>query len=150
MGVEAAARQQLRVRALLGDAAFMQVLQLLWIPYAAADVGALTGGWISSGLVRRGVPLVTARTTCMLLFTLLLPFSLLGYLAPAGAPLITPRTTATAKGRHTRTASRRVTSVAAGWNPTLSRPMYPPRSFSKGNRRATAPFTRNAGVSVPA
>jgi ACS family hexuronate transporter-like MFS transporter len=64
-----------------------QVMQFLWVPYATADVGALVGGWVSSGRIRRGAPLVPTRTTCMLLFALLLPCSLLGFEAPAAAPL---------------------------------------------------------------
>lgn len=59
------------------------VLLWLWIPYAAADLGALTGGWVSSGLIRRGMPLLAARTACMLGFALLLPCTLLGFWAPA-------------------------------------------------------------------
>jgi MFS transporter, ACS family, hexuronate transporter len=57
------------------------VLIYMWIPYATADVGALLGGWISSGGIRRGLPIVTSRTRCMLVFGFLLPFSLAGFLA---------------------------------------------------------------------
>lgn len=59
------------------------VLWLLWIPYAAADIGALAGGWISSSLIRRGGAIVAVRTACMLAFALLLPCTLLGFLAPS-------------------------------------------------------------------
>lgn len=64
-----------------------QVMAFLWIPYATADLGALAGGWVSSAWIRRGAPLVAARTTCMVLGALLLPCSLLGFWMPAGAPL---------------------------------------------------------------
>jgi MFS transporter, ACS family, hexuronate transporter len=59
-----------------------QVMQLLWIPYATADLGALAGGWISSTRIRAGCPLVPARTGCMVAFALLLPCSLVGFLMP--------------------------------------------------------------------
>lgn len=61
------------------------VLHWLWIPYAAADLGALSGGWISSGLIRRGMPLVRARTLCMLVFAFLLPATLAGFQSPSAA-----------------------------------------------------------------
>lgn len=60
-----------------------EVLYFLWIPYAAADIGALTGGWVSSGLIRRGAPIVATRTSCMLVFAMLLPCSLAGFLMPS-------------------------------------------------------------------
>lgn len=60
-----------------------QVGWFLWIPYAAADVGALAGGWISSAQIRRGMPTLVVRTTCMLVFALLLPCTLAGFLSPS-------------------------------------------------------------------
>lgn len=57
-----------------------------WIPYAAADLGALCGGWASSTLIRRGWSVVRARTRCMAAFAMLLPACLAGYFAPAEAP----------------------------------------------------------------
>jgi ACS family hexuronate transporter-like MFS transporter len=38
-----------------------QVGAYAWIPYAAAGVGALTGGWFSSALIRRGWSIDAAR-----------------------------------------------------------------------------------------
>lgn len=55
-----------------------------WIPFAAADLGALAGGWLSSGLVARGVPVLAARARCMFGFALLLPASLAAYSLPQG------------------------------------------------------------------
>jgi ACS family hexuronate transporter-like MFS transporter len=64
------------------------ILLYLWIPYAAADLGALTGGWVSSGLIRRGVPSAKVRAACVLGFCALLPASLAGFFMPtAGAAL---------------------------------------------------------------
>lgn len=45
---------------------------LLWIPYLAADVGALSGAWISSMLIRRGLSVDRSRKL------ILLPAALLG------------------------------------------------------------------------
>lgn len=55
-----------------------------WIPFAAADLGALAGGWFSSALVGRGMPVLRARAACMFGFALLLPASLAAYLLPQG------------------------------------------------------------------
>lgn len=61
------------------------ILLYLWIPYAAADIGALTGGWISSEMIHRGFPANRVRALCVLGFTLLLPASLAGFFAPTAA-----------------------------------------------------------------
>jgi ACS family hexuronate transporter-like MFS transporter len=53
-----------------------------WIPFAAADLGALAGGWLSSALVARGMPVLRARAVCMFGFALLLPASLAAYSLP--------------------------------------------------------------------
>lgn len=60
-----------------------EVMRFLWIPFAAADLGALAGGWISSACIARGCPIVSARTSCMVAFALLLPCSLAGFFTPA-------------------------------------------------------------------
>jgi ACS family hexuronate transporter-like MFS transporter len=60
-----------------------EILGFLWIPYATADLGALAGGLISSALIRRGASIIAARTSCMLVFALLLPCSLAGFLMPS-------------------------------------------------------------------
>lgn len=45
-----------------------------WIPYAAAGVGCLSGGWLSSALVRRHVSVDVARKLAMGLSAALMPF----------------------------------------------------------------------------
>ena len=50
---------------------------LAWMPYLAADLGALAGGLLSGWLVKRGMPVVRARALGMWPFTLLMPLSLL-------------------------------------------------------------------------
>lgn len=40
--------------------------RLLWIPYLAADAGALGGAWISSGFIERGWPVNRARKAVLL------------------------------------------------------------------------------------
>jgi MFS transporter, ACS family, aldohexuronate transporter len=45
-----------------------------WIPYAAAGVGCLSGGWLSSELVRRHVSVDIARKLAMGLSAALMPF----------------------------------------------------------------------------
>lgn len=50
---------------------------LAWMPYLAADLGALAGGLWSGWMVKRGMPVVRARSVGMWPFTLVMPFSLL-------------------------------------------------------------------------
>ena len=40
--------------------------RLLWIPYLAADAGALGGAWVSSAFIKRGWPVDRARKTVLL------------------------------------------------------------------------------------
>jgi ACS family hexuronate transporter-like MFS transporter len=49
---------------------------LAWMPYLAADLGAIAGGWISGRLVARGRPPIAARLTVMLPCACLMPVSL--------------------------------------------------------------------------
>jgi ACS family hexuronate transporter-like MFS transporter len=49
----------------------------VWVPYAAADVGAILGGLASGALIRRGMAPVTARKAIMLPCALIMPLGLL-------------------------------------------------------------------------
>jgi len=64
------------------------VVKYGWIHLATADVGAVFGGWFSSMLIRRGMPLIAARTRSMFVFALLMTASLAGYLVPADMPFV--------------------------------------------------------------
>lgn len=66
----------------------LMVAQYAWIPYATADLGAIFGGWFSSQLILRGVPLITARRRCMLGFASLMVLTLAGFLVPPGVPFL--------------------------------------------------------------
>jgi ACS family hexuronate transporter-like MFS transporter len=44
-----------------------------WVPYVAADAGALLGGWTSGYLMRRGWPALRARGAAIVFATLLAP-----------------------------------------------------------------------------
>lgn len=50
-----------------------QIGAFAWFPFLAADVGALSGGFLSGYLMRRGVSLDRARKTCMLVGAMLMP-----------------------------------------------------------------------------
>lgn len=50
---------------------------LAWMPYLTADIGAITGGVLSGHLVKRGWPVLGARSAGMWPFALLMPLSLL-------------------------------------------------------------------------
>lgn len=50
---------------------------LAWMPYLAADLGALAGGMWTGWLVKRGTPVVKARAIGMWPFALLMPLSVL-------------------------------------------------------------------------
>lgn len=53
-----------------------------WMPYLAADVGALAGGWLSGALISRGWPVLRARAMGTWPFALVMPLSLLIPTAP--------------------------------------------------------------------
>ncbi len=55
-----------------------------WIPYAAAGVGSLVGGWFSTLLIRRGVSLSASRKVALSVSAALMPASLLVVSAPVG------------------------------------------------------------------
>lgn len=48
-----------------------------WVPYAAADAGSLSGGWLSGYLIGRGWSVDRARKTVILLAALLMPAGIL-------------------------------------------------------------------------
>lgn len=48
-----------------------------WMPYLAADLGALFGGYVSGRLIRNGWPILRARGMGMLPFALVMPVSVL-------------------------------------------------------------------------
>jgi MFS transporter, ACS family, hexuronate transporter len=47
-----------------------------WIPYAAASIGSLVGGWLSSFLIRHRVGVDRSRKICLTLSALLMPVSI--------------------------------------------------------------------------
>jgi ACS family hexuronate transporter-like MFS transporter len=47
-----------------------------WIPYACAGVGSLFGGWLSSFLIRKNIPLSRSRLISMGIATAMMPVSL--------------------------------------------------------------------------
>jgi len=49
---------------------------LAWMPYLAADLGAIVGGWLSGRLVARGWRPIAARMAVMLPFACVMPLSL--------------------------------------------------------------------------
>ena len=59
---------------------------LLWIPFLAADLGSLGGGWASSFLIRRGFGVPWSRKICMLGFTSLVPLGIL--ISSVSSPLL--------------------------------------------------------------
>lgn len=59
-----------------------EIGMVAWMPYLAADAGALFGGWLSGLLVRRGWPVLRARAMGTWPFALVMPLSLLVPTAP--------------------------------------------------------------------
>jgi ACS family hexuronate transporter-like MFS transporter len=53
-----------------------QMALVAWMPYLAADLGAMFGGWLSGWLIARGWPVIQARRTVMLPAALVMPVSL--------------------------------------------------------------------------
>ena len=49
---------------------------IAWVPYLTADLGALSGGWLSGRLVRRGMPPLSARKSVMMPAAAVMPLSL--------------------------------------------------------------------------
>jgi ACS family hexuronate transporter-like MFS transporter len=46
----------------------------VWVPFLAADLGCVTGGWLSGKLIARGWTVSRARRTAILIATVLMPF----------------------------------------------------------------------------
>lgn len=62
---------------------------LAWMPYLAADAGALVGGWVSGRLIARGFDPLRARMAVMLPFAMLMPLSLAVNHAPSRTMTLT-------------------------------------------------------------
>jgi MFS transporter, ACS family, hexuronate transporter len=62
---------------------------LAWMPYLAADAGALVGGWVSGRLVARGFDPLRARMAVMLPFAMMMPLSLAVNHAPTRTMTLT-------------------------------------------------------------
>ncbi len=56
---------------------------LAWIPYLAADLGALFGGWMSGRFIARGKPVLSSRLSVMMPCALIMPVSLAIHHAPS-------------------------------------------------------------------
>jgi ACS family hexuronate transporter-like MFS transporter len=53
-----------------------------WIPFLAADVGSVLGGWLSGFFMKRGWPLSRARKTAMAICALCMPAGIAAVFAP--------------------------------------------------------------------
>lgn len=58
-----------------------------WMPYLAADLGSLCGGWLSGRLLRRGRAVLRARQLVMMAAAALMPLGVAVNYLPAGAAL---------------------------------------------------------------
>ncbi len=56
---------------------------LAWMPYLTADVGSIFGGVLSGWLVKRGWPVIKARSAGMLPFALMMPLSVVVAFTPS-------------------------------------------------------------------
>jgi ACS family hexuronate transporter-like MFS transporter len=54
-----------------------------WIPFLAADVGSVLGGWLSGFFMKRGWPLTRARKTAMAICALCMPAGIAAVFAPS-------------------------------------------------------------------
>lgn len=55
----------------------VEIGMLAWMPYLAADLGSIGGGYLSGWLIRRGWPVMRARVAGMVPFAMLMPLSML-------------------------------------------------------------------------
>ncbi len=66
-----------------------QIGRLAWIPFLAADVGNLVGGWFTGRLIQRGVPIPIARKATVALSAVLMAFAMpAGYAASVTAAIV--------------------------------------------------------------
>ena len=75
----------------LGDVRNLNIKQIgyfAWIPFAFAGLGSLSGGWLSSYLIRRNVSLDHARKIALGLSALLLPASLFIVASPLSLAIV--------------------------------------------------------------
>ena len=75
----------------LGDVRHLNIKQIgyfAWIPFAFAGVGSLSGGWLSSYLIRRNVSLDRARKIALGSSALLLPASLFIVASPLSLAIV--------------------------------------------------------------
>ena len=75
----------------LGDVRHLNIKQIgyfAWIPFAFAGLGSLSGGWLSSYLIRRGVSLDHARKIALGLSAFLLPASLFIVASPLALAIV--------------------------------------------------------------
>lgn len=65
----------------------VQIGLFSWMPYLAADLGSLFGGWVSGRLIARGKPVLDARRHTMIPFVLLMPLGILVNYLPSSQAL---------------------------------------------------------------
>lgn len=53
-----------------------------WIPFLAADVGSVAGGWLSSFWIKRGWPVNRARKAAMAIFAFMMPAGIVAVFVP--------------------------------------------------------------------
>lgn len=67
----------------------LEMGMLAWIPYLAADLGALFGGWLSGRFIAKGTGVLSSRLHVMLPCALIMPVSLAIHHAPSRTMTIT-------------------------------------------------------------
>jgi ACS family hexuronate transporter-like MFS transporter len=60
----------------------LDMAKLVWIPYLTGDIGNLAGGALSALLIRRGLPVATARKICLVFFSLCMACAVGAVFAP--------------------------------------------------------------------
>lgn len=75
----------------LGDVRHLNIKEIgyfAWIPFAFSALGSLSGGWLSSFLIRRGLSLDAARKIALAVSALLMPVSLLIVASPLNFAIV--------------------------------------------------------------